>query len=107
MTTGVVGVGEVLPAGRPLRTLTMMLGIVLPAPRTRRSLGCGVPPCIFAQLASAVMSIGLRFGTLPSYVTVPVIVAAKSVPPAKAAARATAIFGVTSRRIGVLLKRDR
>jgi len=65
MTTGSFADGQVFPAGSPEATLTMMFAIVLPDPNTRTSLCCGVP-CILAQAASAPMSIGFRFGTLPS-----------------------------------------
>src|SRR5262245_17691956 len=86
MTTGVVGAVYVFPAGSPLTTLTMMLANVFPGPSTRTSEGCGVA-CFLAQAASADMFIAGRFGTLPSKVTVPVIVAAaKADPPSRAAA---------------------
>ena len=63
-----------MPAGSPLFTDTMMLAIVLPEPSTSISLATGVV-CLDAHAGSASMASGFRLGTLPSYVTVPVMVA--------------------------------
>ena len=73
MTTGVVGAGNVFPAGRPFETYTMMLPMVLPLPRTSASFGTGAV-CFLAHAGSASMASGFSAGTFPSKVTVPVMV---------------------------------
>src|ERR1700704_3416386 len=52
----------------------MMLPIVLPLPSTSISFGTGAL-CFAAHVGSASMASGFRFGILPSYVTVPLMVA--------------------------------
>ncbi|OFV87531.1 MAG: hypothetical protein A2V74_04765 [Acidobacteria bacterium RBG_16_70_10] len=64
MTTGSLGAGQVLPAGRPFTTRTRTLAIVLPLPRTRASLG--TVACFLAHMGSAATDSGFRVGALPS-----------------------------------------
>ena len=64
MTTGSLGAGQVLPAGRPFTTRTRTLAIVLPLPRTRASLG--TVACFLAHMGSAATDTGFRAGTFPS-----------------------------------------
>ena len=71
--TGVLGAGQVLPAGSPFETQTMMFPMVLPLPSTSASLGTGAV-CFLAHAGSASMVSGLRAGAFPSKVTVPVMV---------------------------------
>src|SRR6185503_6505663 len=71
MTTGVLGAGQVLPAGIPFVTYTMTFPMVLPPPRTSISFGTG-PECFLAHAGSASMVSGLSAGGLPVNVTVPV-----------------------------------
>src|SRR6188508_3163460 len=80
MTTGVLGTGHVLPAGSPFDTHTRMFPMVLPPPRTSISFGWG-DVCFLAHTGSASIARGLRAGTFPSKVTVPVIVAAANATP--------------------------
>ena len=80
MTTGVLGAGQVFPAGSPFETQTMMFPMVLPLPRTSISFGTGAV-CFLAHAGSASMASGLSAGAFPSKVTVPVMVEAASATP--------------------------
>src|SRR6266545_1212862 len=80
MTTGVLGAGQVFPAGNPFETQTMMFPMVLPLPRTSTSFGTG-PECFLAHAGSASMASGLSVGAFPSNVTVPVMVEAATATP--------------------------
>src|SRR5262245_48577899 len=80
MTTGALGTGQVLPAGSPFDTHTIMFPMALPLPRTSISLGWG-DVCFLAHTGSASIASGLRVGTFPSKVTVPVMVAAANAAP--------------------------
>src|SRR5512134_3432946 len=79
-TTGVLGAGQVFPAGSPFETQTRMFPMVLPPPRTSISLGTGLA-CFLAHAGSASIVSGLRLGALPSKVTVPVTVEAATATP--------------------------
>ncbi len=70
MTTGVLGTGQVLPAGSPFETQTMMFPMVLPLPRASISLATGAE-CFLAHAGSASMESGRRVGAFPVNVTVP------------------------------------
>ena len=63
IVTGVVGAGQVLPAGRPLTTRTTTLAMLLPVPSTSASFG--TVACRLAHTGSAETASGLRFGTVP------------------------------------------
>src|SRR6266542_3546370 len=80
MTTGVLGAGQVFPAGSPFETHTMMFPMVLPLPRASISLGTG-PECFLAHAGSASMASGLSVGAFPSNVTVPVMDDAATATP--------------------------
>src|SRR5512134_1721943 len=84
-TTGVLGAGQVFPAGSPFETQTRMFPIVLPPPRTSISLGTGLA-CFLAHAGSASMVSGLRVGTFPSKVTDPVTDDAARATPGHTAA---------------------
>src|SRR5437762_11590161 len=58
----------------------MMLPMLLPLPRTRRSLATG-PECFLAHAGSASMASGFSVGAFPSKVTVPVMVDAATATP--------------------------
>ena len=75
-----MGAGQVFPAGSPFETQTMMFPMVLPLPRTSISFGTGAE-CFLAHAGSASMASGLRVGTFPSKVTVPVTDEAATATP--------------------------
>src|SRR5258708_34852103 len=80
MVTGVVGAGQVFPAGSPFDTQTMTFPMVLPLPRTSISFSTGAE-CFLAHTGSASMVSGLRVGAFPSKVTVPVMDEAATATP--------------------------
>src|SRR4026207_2081193 len=69
-TTGVLGAGQVLPAGSPFETQTRMLAMLLPGPRISTAAGTG-PECFLAHTGSASIASGLRAGAFPVNVTDP------------------------------------
>ena len=75
-----MGTGKVFPDGSPFETQTKMFPIVLPLPRDSISFGTGAE-CFFAHAGSASMASGLRAGTFPSKVTVPLTVEAATATP--------------------------